>query len=85
MHYGDLKRSHVISRRIDTFITPVALGVDVSALTNNSLATVESYCAVQRLAEEDLLGGATCLKENIEILEWFNSAVIDHKIDLQWS
>jgi cytochrome P450 len=50
-----------------------------------NLATVELYCAVQRLVEEDLLRGAACTDNEIKILEWFNSAVIGHKIELSWA
>lgn len=50
-----------------------------------NLATMELFCAVQRLAEENVLEGARCCQEKIEILEWFNSKVKDEKIELVWS
>jgi cytochrome P450 len=50
-----------------------------------NLATMELCCAVQRLAEEDVLRGAKCCRDRIEILEWFNSKVIDERIELVWS
>jgi hypothetical protein len=40
---------------------------------------------VQRLIEEDVLRGARCCGDGIEILEWFNSKVVGEKIELQWS
>jgi cytochrome P450 len=50
-----------------------------------NLATMELYCAVQRLVEQDVLEGANCCSEKIEILEWFNSRVTDERIELVWS
>lgn len=49
-----------------------------------NLATVELYCAIARIVEADILGGAKTLKDKIEILEWFNSKVIGERIDLIW-
>jgi cytochrome P450 len=49
-----------------------------------NLATMELYCAVQRLVEQDVLKGAKCCSEKIEILEWFNSRVVDEKIEIVW-
>jgi cytochrome P450 len=49
-----------------------------------NLATMELYCAVQRLVEEDVLNRARCCGDRIEILEWFNSKVVGEKIELQW-
>jgi cytochrome P450 len=50
-----------------------------------NLATAELFWAVQELAKEDVLRGATPFKDDINILEWFNSKVIDERIDLVWS
>jgi cytochrome P450 len=50
-----------------------------------NLANLELFCAVQRLVEEDVLRGAQCCQEKIEILEWFNSKVKGEKIELLWS
>jgi cytochrome P450 len=49
-----------------------------------NLATAELYWAVQELVKEDVLQGAKVVKDNIDILEWFNSKVIDEKIELVW-
>jgi hypothetical protein len=46
---------------------------------------MELYCAVQRLVEQDVLKGAKCCSDRIEILEWFNSRVTDERIELVWS
>ncbi|ERF73430.1 hypothetical protein EPUS_04053 [Endocarpon pusillum Z07020] len=50
-----------------------------------NLATMELFCAVQRLVQENVLEGAHCCQERIEILEWFNSKVKKEKIELMWS
>lgn len=50
-----------------------------------NLATMELYCAVQRLVEQDVLKGASCCAANIEILQWFNSKVAGEKIELVWT
>jgi cytochrome P450 len=50
-----------------------------------NLATMELFCAVQRLVEEDVLKGAECCQEGIEIVEWFNSKVKGERIELVWS
>jgi cytochrome P450 len=50
-----------------------------------NLATMELFCAVQRIVEEDVLRNAKSCQERIEILEWFNSKVKDEKIELLWS
>ena len=49
-----------------------------------NLANVELFCAVQRLVEEDVLKGAQCCQERIEILQWFNSKVKGEKVELLW-
>lgn len=49
-----------------------------------NLATVELFCAVERLARADALNGARTLKDKIEILEWFNSKVVGERVDLVW-
>ena len=49
-----------------------------------NLATVELFCAVERIVQADILEGAKSLKAGIEILEWFNSKVIGERIDLVW-
>jgi cytochrome P450 len=49
-----------------------------------NLATVELFCAVERVAKKDVLKGARTDKDKIEILEWFNSKVVGERIDLVW-
>ncbi len=49
-----------------------------------NLAMMELFCAVQRVVEENVLEGAHCCQERIEILEWFNSKVKEEKIELVW-
>ncbi|KAK5557708.1 hypothetical protein LTR46_003886 [Exophiala xenobiotica] len=49
-----------------------------------NLATVELFCATERLARADALNGARVIKDKIDILEWFNSKVVGERIDLVW-
>ncbi|KIX09072.1 uncharacterized protein Z518_00150 [Rhinocladiella mackenziei CBS 650.93] len=49
-----------------------------------NLATVELFCAVERVVRADVLQGARTVKDKIEILEWFNSKVIGERVDLVW-
>ncbi|KIW46026.1 uncharacterized protein PV06_01719 [Exophiala oligosperma] len=49
-----------------------------------NLATVELFCATERLARADALEGAHTLKDKVEILEWFNSKVVGERVDLVW-
>jgi cytochrome P450 len=50
-----------------------------------NLATAELFWAVQELVKEDVLRGSSAVKDEINILEWFNSKVVDEKIELVWS
>jgi cytochrome P450 len=63
----------------------IPFGLGTRQCIARNLATMELYCAVQRLVEQDVLMGARCCRDDIEILEWFNSRVIDERIDLIWS
>jgi cytochrome P450 len=63
----------------------IPFGLGARQCIARNLATMELYCAVQRLIEEDVLRGARCCEDGIEILEWFNSKVVGEKIELQWS
>ncbi|EXJ92276.1 hypothetical protein A1O3_00826 [Capronia epimyces CBS 606.96] len=49
-----------------------------------NLATVELFCAVERVVRADVLSGVKTVKEKVEILEWFNSKVVGERIDLVW-
>ncbi len=49
-----------------------------------NFALMELYCAVHVLVREDVLAGAQCCKEKIEIMEWFNIKVVGGRIDLKW-
>ena len=63
----------------------IAFGLGTRQCIARNLASMELYCAVQRLVEEDALNGAKCCQDNIVILEWFNSKVIGEKIELIWN
>jgi hypothetical protein len=62
----------------------IPFGLGTRQCIARNLATMELYCAVQRLVEADVLNGSRCCAGGIDILEWFNSKVIGEKIDLQW-
>lgn len=62
----------------------IPFGLGTRQCIARNLATMELYCGVQRLVEEDVLNGATCCSNRIDILEWFNSKVIGGTIELQW-
>jgi hypothetical protein len=62
----------------------VPFGLGMRRCIARNLATIELYCGVQRLVEEDVLNGATCCSNRIDILEWFNSKVIGGTVELQW-
>jgi len=49
-----------------------------------NLASVELFCAVEKVVRADVLTGAKTLTDKIEILEWFNSKVVGERIDLAW-
>lgn len=63
----------------------VWFGLGTRQCIARNLATMELFCAVQRLVEEDVLKGAECCQEGIEIVEWFNSKVKGERIELVWS
>jgi cytochrome P450 len=62
----------------------IPFGLGTRQCIARNLATMELYCAVQRLVEEAALNGARCCSDRIDILEWFNSKVVGEKIELQW-
>lgn len=49
-----------------------------------NLATVELFCAVEKVVRADVLNGAKTVKDKVEIIEWFNSKVVGERIDLVW-
>ncbi|KIV99411.1 uncharacterized protein PV09_08950 [Verruconis gallopava] len=49
-----------------------------------NLATAELFWAVQALVLDDVLNGARVVQDEIRIIEWFNSKVVDEKIELVW-
>jgi cytochrome P450 len=76
------ERWHNATEKMIRDAIPFGLGARQCIARN--LATMELYCAVQRLVEEDVLNGARCCSDSIDILEWFNSKVIGETIELQW-
>lgn len=48
----------------------IPFGLGLRQCIARNLATMELFCAVQRLVEEDALRGAVCCQDSIEILQW---------------
>lgn len=71
------------SREMDRDAIPFGLGSRQCIARN--LATAELFLAVKAVAEIKELQGAKPVKDQIEILEWFNSHVVGGKIELQWN
>jgi hypothetical protein len=46
---------------------------------------MELLLAIQAVAREGVLEGATALGGEIEIFEWFSSALVGEKLELVWS
>ena len=63
----------------------IAFGLGPRQCIARNLASLELYCAVQRIVESDVLSGAKCCQDKIEIIEWFNSKVVHEKVELVWS
>jgi cytochrome P450 len=49
-----------------------------------TLATAELFWGVGEMAKRGVLSGARVVREDIEIVEWFNSKVREEKIELVW-
>ncbi|KAI9737855.1 MAG: hypothetical protein M1834_009224 [Cirrosporium novae-zelandiae] len=49
-----------------------------------NLAMVELYLATAKIAERDVMKGASVVEGKVEIMEWFNSKVRGEKIELIW-
>lgn len=49
-----------------------------------NLAAMELRCAVFQLARDDVLSGARCCEDQIEVLEWFSIKVVRGKIGVSW-
>lgn len=62
----------------------IPFGLGTRQCIARNLASVELFCAVERVIKADVLKGAKTLVDKIEILEWFNSKVVGERIDLVW-
>jgi cytochrome P450 len=62
----------------------IPFGLGTRQCIARNLASMELYAAVVRLVEGDVLRGAGVVEENVVILEWFNSKVVDERIELVW-
>ncbi|EXJ93954.1 hypothetical protein A1O1_02347 [Capronia coronata CBS 617.96] len=62
----------------------IPFGLGARQCIARNLATVELFCAVERVVRADVLKGVKAVKDKVEILEWFNSKVVGERIDLVW-
>lgn len=62
----------------------IPFGLGLRQCIARNLATVELFCAVERVLRADVLGRARTTNHRIHILEWFNSKVVGERIDLVW-
>lgn len=62
----------------------IPFGLGTRQCIARNLASVELFCAVEKVIKADVLTGAKTLVDKIEILEWFNSKVVGERIDLVW-
>ncbi|KIV93151.1 hypothetical protein PV10_04389 [Exophiala mesophila] len=62
----------------------IPFGLGLRQCIARNLATVELYCAVERVLRADVLARARTADNHINILEWFNSKVVGERIDLVW-
>lgn len=63
----------------------IAFSLGSRACLARNLAQTELLLAIRAVAREGILEGATALGEDIEIHEWFNSALEGGKLELIWS
>ncbi|RAL11688.1 cytochrome P450 [Aspergillus homomorphus CBS 101889] len=62
-----------------------AFGKGTRACIAQALAMVEVTMAISKVAEADLLPGATVVQDRTEIKEWFNSKVKGEEISIQFA
>jgi cytochrome P450 len=62
----------------------IPFGLGTRQCIARNLASVELFCAIEKVVRADVLMGAKALVDKIEILEWFNSKVVGERIDLVW-
>lgn len=63
----------------------IAFSIGPRQCLARNLAQAELLLALRAVARDGLLEGATALGEEIEIHEWFNSALKGGKLELTWS
>lgn len=92
LHFGDafddpneFRPERWLSPTDEMLRDAIPWGLGTRSCIARNLATLELHCAVYHLVKEDVLRGASCCQDKIEILEWFNSRVIDEKIELSWA
>lgn len=71
------------SKEMERDAIPFGLGPRQCIARN--LATAELFLAVKGSVESGVMRSAQPVKDKIEILEWFNSHVIDGKIEMRWT
>ncbi|KAF7561094.1 hypothetical protein G7046_g3040 [Stylonectria norvegica] len=61
-----------------------AFGKGNRACIAQNLGTTELTIATMKIAQKDVLHGATVVKQSIELLEWFNSRVVGEQILIEF-
>ncbi|KAL8691473.1 MAG: hypothetical protein Q9224_004169, partial [Gallowayella concinna] len=70
------------SAEMERDFIPFNLGIRQCIAKN--LATAGLFMAVKHVAESDVLKGAKPVEDNIDVYEWFNTAIKGNKVELIW-
>ena len=62
----------------------IPFGLGARQCIARNLATQELFLMVRALVREDVLKGAKAVGDEVRILEWFNSKVVEERVELEW-
>lgn len=71
-----------LRRQRDRDVFPFGVGTKMCLARN--LATHELFVAVRAIVESKLLEGARTCGERIELDEWFNVGIKEHRLEIEW-
>lgn len=63
----------------------IAFGAGSRACIGKNLAQEQLYQTVRAVVNGGVLDGATTCQERIEVVEWFNGEIKDHRLEIEWS